>query len=194
MLSSLKNKLINFSTITLTEKQKILISFFCALVIGFLSAKISTKPTYITKVEFIEQPCKQDQVIDKKDEQTEDEKKENVKPTFWSKNEKTLSLTSAEKKQIKIFKDAYMHCRSSLSSQEKKTIDKIKLNALSSIERNQVKIDYTDFKGSEIAIKKIKVCQKIAYKKIPKQNKLDFKSAVKKMNIKDVVNLYDAVR
>ncbi len=110
-----------------------------------------------------------------------------------------MELNSEEKKIVKMFTIPYEECLSnSLTTKEKHKLSKIENEVLSlSKNNNKVKYRISDLKNggnSSVLIKKVNRCRYNAYKHITKADRRVMRTALSKMNVKDIISLFHGIR
>ena len=108
-------------------------------------------------------------------------------------------LNTDEKRVIKMFTNTYEECLTSdLNSQEKKKLSKIENEVLSLVKNNnKVKYKITDLKNgsnSKSLLKKVNKCRDVAYKHITKADRRVMRTAISKMDVKNIISMFHGIK
>lgn len=125
--------------------------------------------------------------------------KKSIVKFFQSNKHVGKELTKEEKQGVRYFIVPYEECLgSTLDVDEKNEMLAIQKDVIDlAKDNNKVKINLDKLKSAKdkkVLIKKIKKCQKQAYKNMTKENKKNMRKGIKKMDIVSIISMFHGVK
>lgn len=189
------------------NRLRLIVCFVLGVVFGFTLAKTIEKKSYINNYSTIEEKMdtevvqKSESYVDVQEKlSTEDQNKtsKTKRDLFHAVFDKKQTLSKQERDALDAFVYGVDVCKkkSMFSKEDKINVIDIKKIVYSHVKGKRVNLNYKQVLTPQQmkTLLKIRKCHKESFKNMTKQNYRYLNAAVKKMDIKTIINLYEGVR